>query len=189
MKPPRLGFAAFGLIAALVCMPVKAAPLFFNFDINFTTGPLSPQTFHGLFSVDSTDCSTSFICSGVFQPNSVSHTLLSFSVTIAGIAFSASSDTGFPNFPQITFNNLGAVTNINYDGLVGSGTNAREIELNFGIATWFNPFNTAFVVSQGNVVPRGQVPEPGTISLLAGALMVAFLLARRRKPRTISSSS
>ena len=130
MKPRRLGFAALGLIAALVCAPIKAAPLFFNFDINFTTGPLSPQTFHGSLSVDSTDCSTSFICSGVFQPNSVSHTLLSLSVTIAGIAFSASSDTGFPNFPQITFNSLGAITNINYDGLVGSGTNAREIELN-----------------------------------------------------------
>src|SRR5205814_937203 len=101
-------------------------------------------------------------------------------VTVRGLAFTMSSDSGFPSFPHVSFAS-GRLSFIDYDGLVSG----NELQL-FG--AFPPPGNTSpgpialFIPVSG---PSSQgalaIPEPGTMSLFAGALVAALALGRLRK--------
>jgi hypothetical protein len=90
-----------------------------------------------------------------------------------------SSDTGFPSFPHVTFAS-GRLSAIDYDGLV----NGNELQL-FG--SFPPPGNTSpgpialFIPASG---PSSQgalaIPEPGTMSLFAAALLAVLALRTRK---------
>src|SRR5262245_37629344 len=116
MKAVRIAVAVLGLLAAFFAGGVQAAPLSYGFVVTFDNGPLDNQVFRGSLSVDGDDCPGG-LCSGSFAPNSLARTLLSLNITVAGNAYTAASDTGFPAFPVATFN-AGRLFSIDFDGLV-----------------------------------------------------------------------
>jgi hypothetical protein len=180
MKLLRIVGAVLGLLVAAFAGAAHAAPIFYRFNVDFTSGPLSGKVFPGLITVDGNDCPGN-VCSGLFSPSDVSHTLLGLDVNVNGIAFLASSDTGFPAFPHITFAS-GRLSAIDYDGLV----NGNELQL-FG--SFPPPGNTSpapialFIPAAGFGSSQGIVaaPEPGTMTLFAGALVAALALGGLRK--------
>ena len=187
MKLLRIAGAVLGLLVAPLAGVANAAPLFYHFNVDFASGPLSGKVFPGLISVDGNDCPGN-VCSGVFSPNDVAHTLLGLDVNVNGIAFLASSDTGFPSFPHVSFAS-GALSFIDYDGVV----NGNELQL-FG--AFPPPGNTspgpiALFIPVSGASSQGIVaaPEPGTMSLLIGALVASLALGwlRKRKANVTGS--
>lgn len=179
MKLLGIAGIVLGLLIAPLAGVANAAPLFYYFNVDFASGPLSGHLFPLIITVDGNDCPGN-ICSGAFSPNDASHTLLGLDVNLNGIAFMASSDTGFPSFPHVSFAS-GRLSFIDYDGLV----NGNELQL-FG--AFPPPGNTspgpiALFISASGASSLGTVvvPEPGTMSLFAGALVAALALGRLRK--------
>ena len=99
MKLLRIAGAVLGMLFAPLASVAVAAPLFYHFNVGFASGPLAGNVDPGLITVDGNDCPGN-ICNGLFSPGDVAHTLLGLDITVRGIAFTASSDTGFPGFPH-----------------------------------------------------------------------------------------
>jgi hypothetical protein len=187
MKLLRIAGAVLGLLVAPLAGVANAAPLFYHFSVGFASGPLSGNAAQGLITVDGNDCPGN-VCNGQFSPNDVAHTLLGLDVNVNGIAFMASSDTGFPSFPHVSFAS-GRLSAIDYDGVV----NGNELQL-FG--SFPPPGNTspgpiALFIPVSGPSSQGVVaaPEPGTVSLFAGALVAALALAGLRKRKANLSGS
>jgi len=174
MKSLRIAVAAAGLFAAAFAAHVSAVPLPFNFGLHFNSGPLTGQTSFGTVTLDSNDCPAN-VCSGVFEPDLAARTLLSFNITVGGIAFSASSDTGFPQFPQVTFDPTGHFSFINFDGLVAG----NELTIFGSFAGNIPPVATFDPAVGLTSIGAAVVPEPGSLMLLAGGLLAAFGLRKR----------
>ena len=149
MKSLRIAAALIGLLSAVFAGPAPAAPFFYDFFVSFTTGPLSGQTFTGNISVDGNDC-PAHICTGTFAPNDPARTLLSLDITVGGVAFTASDDTGFDAFPRAGFDPFGQFNFLDYDGLVGgnelaifgnlrNGTAVAAFDPATGLQAWEPP--------------------------------------------------
>ena len=188
-KSLRVRVAAVGLLAAVFGGSAQAAPQFFNWFLHFTVGPLTGQDVRGTLSVDGSACPGG-ICMGMFTapPPATSHPLLSLNITVGGVPFTLANDTGFGSgFPDVTFNSLGQLSAIDYQGLVifnglpwtldTSGANIGEL-VAFYQGTVGNPTGGSRGVSIAQLLA---VPEPGTIPLLGAALIGLMLLARRHR--------
>jgi hypothetical protein len=176
IKSIRVAGAAVGLFCAVFAGATLAAPLFYDFFVHFTTGPLAGQTFTGDIAVDGNDCPGN-ICTGTFAPNDPARTLLSLDITVASVSFTASDDSGFDTFPRAGFDASGQFNFLDYDGLVGGNELAVFGNLRNGTAA------AAFDPATGltSLGTAAAAPEPGTVSLLGGALLAALALARRHK--------
>ena len=185
MKLLRIAGAVLGLLVAPLAGVANAAPIFYNFSVNFASGPLAGQHRPGVITVDGNDCPGN-ICSGTFSPGDVSHTLLGLDINVNGLAFMASSDTGFPTFPQISFN-TGALSFIDYDGRV----NGNELQLFGAFPPPGNPSPgpIALFIPVSGPASQGTVaaPEPGSMALFAGALMASLVWLRKRKANVAGS--
>jgi hypothetical protein len=191
MKASRLGAVILGILATALTGSVSAIPITYGYDIGFRSGPLTGQTFLGSLSVDGNDCPGG-VCRGTFDPTSVARTLLSFNITINGISFVMSDDTGFGSgpFPDVTFDTLGHLTQIDFQGQRISNGLPYTLDmtgLNLGVD--FAAFYQGTVGNPTSLVSIGlaqALPEPGTASLLAIALVgVAFA----RRTRVTGSST
>src|SRR5688500_16932591 len=92
-----------GLLLLMLLVPAarsEAAPIVYDFTVTFDDGLLDGQSFQGTFSLDGDDC-TGGICSGLFVPNDPAFTLLSFDITIDGVAFDITDDIGYPDLPGV----------------------------------------------------------------------------------------
>jgi hypothetical protein len=168
----RLHRIAAGLLCALLWTSAAAAPITFEFVVEWAAGPLEGSTDRGIVSADGDDCPGG-VCTGVFSPADPAGTLLELTIEVDGRVYDIAADLGFPTFPQVTFSGLGAITNIDYEGLVSE----RQLVLSGGVATYFPPS-----------FPGGpdrsfgffrQVSEPGSLALLGSALFLAPWLRRR----------
>jgi len=171
MNSLRNALAALGLLVAAFAGQASAAPIFFNFHVDFTGGPLNHQTFFGNFSVDGNDCPGN-VCTGNFTPANAAHTLLSFNITVAGSPFNLADD-GFTTVGLSS--NL--FTFVDYFGVNAAGNTLQILG---------NPTNpgaaAAFITAAGVTSPGiARVPEPGTLALLGGALVAALAFRARRK--------
>ena len=123
MKSLCVRVAAVGLLAAVFGGSAQAAPMFYNWYLDFTFGPLTGQEFRGTISVDGNACPGG-TCVGNFTspPPATSHPLLSLNITVGGVPFALANDTGFGSgFPDVTFNPLGQLSAVDYQGQVISG--------------------------------------------------------------------
>ena len=171
-----------GLVCAMLWASASAAPITFAFEVAWSAGPLAGTSNIGLVTVDGSDCPGG-ICTGVFTPDNAANTLLNFGIQVDGRSFAAGDDGLFPAFPEVTFSGFGDITDINYDALV----NGMNLVLFGGVATYFPPaFPGGPDRSFGFVTVIGQVGEPATAALLAGALLLAPWLRRRAARRTES---
>jgi hypothetical protein len=175
MKSLRLAVAAVGLLGSVFAAQVSAAPILFNFYVDFTAGPLNNQTFWGNLSVDSAGCPGG-ICSGQFHPlPTAPNTLLAFNITIAGSPFNLADDGA----TTVGFT-AGQLTFIDYFGVNAAG-NTLEIFGNPATQTAAAAFiNAAGVTSPGIAA----VPEPGTTALLGSALLAALAVGCLRRRDT-----
>jgi len=185
MKSLCVRVAAVGLLAAVFGGSAQAAPVFFNWYLDFQPanqggGPLSGREFRGTLSVDGDACATS--CNGVFRAMPPANTapLLSLDITVNGIPFTLTQDTGFgAGFPDVTIIN-GRLTQVDYQGVSGgfvldtSAANVGEL-VAFYQGTVGNPVPGTLSIA------RLAVPEPSTIPLLGAALIAVLLLARRNR--------
>lgn len=160
----------------------------FEFQVGFVTGALAGQSAGGSFVLADADCPGQ-VCSGLFTPAGAANsggptgTLLSFDITVAGTAFTAASDSGYPDFPHITLAD-DAITGI--DLLFDLGLPSLSIfafALTPGgplVAT--GTYNDAL----GNTSLVGsvtQIPEPAPALLIAGALAAGWSVRRRPAAR------
>jgi hypothetical protein len=153
----------------------EATPIFFNFALDFDSGPLDGQSFLGALSVDGNDCPGS--CNGLFTPDGVDGDLLSFDVTVSGIAFSITNDTVFPFKPEVQFAN-NTIAFVDSVLEIGAGT---ELDILFG--TLDEP-DVIFTLAAGeaSIGQFRQVPEPTGFALFAAGLAVLLgVVAQRRR--------
>jgi hypothetical protein len=191
MKSLRVRVAAVGLLVAVFGGSAQAAPLFFNWSLNFISGPLNGQKAGGTLSVDGNDCPGG-VCNGNFNPDSVAKTLLSLNISVSGINFALANDTGFGSgFPDVTFTN-GLLTGVDYQGVVSGAPLAPFAVLdtsgaNVGEVVAFYLSNTAIPgTPRAGSLSTGilRAPEPGTVPLLGAALIGVVLAWRRRVSQT-----
>jgi hypothetical protein len=185
MKSLRVGVAALGLLAGVLAGSAEAAPVIFGWDLFFTQGPLAGQDFRGTLSVNG--CPTSTTCSGNFAapPPATPLSLLSLNITVAGVAFAINNDTGFGSgFPDVTFDNSGHLSAIDYQGVVTVGANTFVLDTsdaNIGEnVAFYRGAVGAPIFGSVSIARLGVVPEPGTIPLLAAGVIGVLLAGRRR---------
>lgn len=185
MKSLRAGIAALGLLAGVMAGSAEAAPVTFGWDLFFTQGPLTGQDFRGTLSVNG--CPSSATCSGNFTtpPPATTLSLLSLNITVGGVAFAINNDTGYGSgFPDVTFDNFGRLSAIDYQGVVTVGGNTFVLDTsgaNIGEnVAFYRGALGAPVFGSLSVARLGVLPEPGTIPLLAAGLVVVLLVGRRR---------
>jgi hypothetical protein len=117
-------------------------------------------------------------------------------ITVGGVPFVLSDDTGFGGpFPDVTFDALGHLSQIDYQGqhsvggvpftldMTGSG---GGVNLGVDLAAFYQgPVGSP----QGLIsVGVAAVPEPGTASLLAAALLAIGFVWRRRAANDSATS-
>jgi hypothetical protein len=186
MKSLCVRVAAVGLLAAVFGGSAQAAPQFYNWYLDFTFGPLTGQEFRGTISVDGNACPGGR-CVGNFTapPPATSHPLLSLNITVGGVSFALANDTGFGSgFPDVTFNPLGQLSAVDYQGQVISGGLPYTLDTsgaNVGELVAFYQGTVGNPVGRTLSIARLGVPEPGTIPLLGAALIAVLLLARRNR--------
>ena len=170
----RLHRALGGLLGLLLWTSATAAPLTYEFHLNWSAGPLAGTIDVGHLVIDGDDCAGS--CSGVFSPGDAAATLLDLSIEVGGLLYTAIDDGLFPVFPQVTLS-AGHLVNIDFEALVGG----MQLVLFEGLATHFPPgFPSGPDRSFGFV---SFVPEPGTALLVASALLLVPALRRRSGER------
>lgn len=179
MRVRRVGLLCGLALSLAISGPATAAPIFFGFELDFTAGPLAGQTFSGTVSVDGDDCTAAGgLCDGVFFPNSLDHTLLSFDVTVDGVPFGITDDAGYPNFPLIEFDNdeivfvdFAALVDFDLLTIAGSTVNFHPADADTSVGVF---------VGGGRIE---QVPAPAGLALLAvGAAAIGVMAVRRRRP-------
>jgi hypothetical protein len=170
------------LLLALLVAPLgsaQAAPISFGFLLQFSSGPLSGQSFAGTFSVDGDDCAGP--CSGTFAPATDAKTLLSFDVTVGGTSFAMTDDLLYDSYPRVGFLN-DVVTSVDY----ASNDLPESLTIQFGLVSQERVvFSTGSETgtSTGTFHP-GQgppVPEPGTLTLLGLGLAGLAATSRRKQ--------
>jgi hypothetical protein len=182
MKSLRVGVATLGLLAGVLAGSAQAAPTLFFWNLDFTQGPLTGQDFQGTLSVNG--CGG--ICSGNFTtpPPATPLSLVSLNITVGGVAFAINNDTGFgTGFPDVTFDQSGHISAIDYQGVVTVGGNTFVLDTsgaNIGENVAFYRGALGAPVFGSLSIARLAVPEPGTIPLLGAALIGVFLVGRRR---------
>jgi len=92
----------------------EAAVLNYDFSVNVNSGSLSGQTFLGSFTVD--DSKLTGVGTERLNP---SNNGLSVSLNFNGTSLTSASDTGYPNFPFVEFDN-GSLVGLNWLPSIGS---------------------------------------------------------------------
>ena len=168
--------------ALSLAAPAVAVPIPFDFKVGFGSGPLAGTSAIGGFTVDSNDCPAS-ICSGAFTPGDPAHTLLGFQVTVAGLTFAATADSGYPAFPTVSLVN-NALTGLDFLADLA----LPSLSLSATVAAPGGPLAATGVYTDGagraSLVTSVQaIPEPETFTLLAAGMLVGLATVRRRLRR------
>ena len=153
----------------------EAAPILFNFTVDFDDGALAGRSFQGSFSVDGSDCPGG-ICDELFSPDDLAHTLLSFDVTIDGAPFDITADSLYPSGPFVQFS-AGNILLIYF-------SDSQLLPLLSILSSNVFFFDAVGTFSGGSVTNIQAVPEPATMTLLG--LGLAALGVRRWRQRKVS---
>ena len=186
----RRGFGIASLSLGLMAGSAQAALVRINFALDFSSGPLTGQTAFGNIDVAAQDCAGA-VCNGMFTPAGLANgiigatgSLLDFDVTVSGVRFNASSDDLFPDFPGIELTNS-VLTRIDFADFDGPPS-----LLIFGSANggWGGSYRDAayddsLIANVRQIGDAVLVPEPGSLLLVAGALLAALSTTRRRARR------
>ena len=184
MKSLRAGLAALGLLGVVFTGSAQATPTSYLWFLNFAQGPLAGQVAQGSLTVDGCGPVT---CNGLFTtpPPATPQSLLSLNITVGGIAFALTNDTGYGSgYPDVTFDGSGHISAIDYQGLVTVGGSTYVLDTsgaNIGENVAFYRGALGAPVFGSLSIARLAVPEPGTLSLLLGASLVGVFLAWRRQ--------
>lgn len=149
-------------VLLLLLVPVgraEAAPIFFDFTLEFTSGSLVGNSYQGSLSVDGADCTgIGGTCTGTFTEAGPLN-LLSFDVTVDGHAFSLANETA----PAQVFLFNDTIVNLFYvgvDGLSSLGIFSANDVI----------FSSDVNVAVGSLIGGGRqasvVPEPASMLLL-----------------------
>lgn len=180
-----IAFFLSGLLYFCVSIPSHAAAIF-EFDLMFSSGPVSGNTYTGLFSVDSFEGTglEGYAPEGTSLP--ISGTLLSLAVTIEGVEFNMEQDVEFPDAPTVGFFDgnlvvLGATLLIDDQALLRIVYVASAEEPINGVALVISEISDD--PSFGTLsIPRSVgIPEPELITLLSLGLPVLGIRKRRKE--------
>jgi hypothetical protein len=195
----RVGVVAAGVLIAALAGLAQAAPLFYSFELDFIAGPLNGEKDRGSISVDGNDCPLG-VCVGTFDPTNALDRLLSLNITVGGVPFAMTDDTGFGfgPYPSVVFDTGGHFSQIDYQGQRTFGGSSYVLDmtslsggiiLGKGLAAFYQGTadNPTSLVSTA----LARAPEPGTVPLLAVALIgMAWAWRRRasvRHPLTVDA--
>lgn len=165
----------------MLALPVnraEAAPIVFDFSVNFYYGVLYGQSFGGTLSVEGADCTgIGGACEGVFVPGGAgpAGNLLSLDITIDGVAFSL-ADSFSPL--SVFFDND---TPAFIEALLTEDTFTR-LELLATSAVFVAPgdYGLATVTFEGRPTP---MPEPASLALLGLGFASAGIMRLRQRRR------
>lgn len=152
-----------------------ASSVTYDFTVTATSGPLSGDVSSGSFSFDS----SAIIPGGI---NTGTHLLTALDFTWDGISYNAST----ANTGALGFNSSGALDVFCF----GNNSSSNDCEAVSGTGQWYVddiqfvytvPGDT-YVLGFGTVTfgPEQATPEPGTLGLLATAVLSGAGLVRRR---------
>lgn len=182
-----VGLASLSLSLGLPAGPAQAALVRINFALDFASGPLTGQTAFGNVDVDGQGCAGS-VCNGTFTPAGPANgilgatgSLLAFDVTVDGVHFSAANDDLFPDFPVIELVNS-VLTRIDFADFGGppSLTIFGSASGGWGGSYRDAAFDDSLIANVRQIGDAHLVPEPGSLMLVAGALLAALSATRRR---------
>ena len=165
-----------------------AATLTFQPDVNITTGTPSNVNF-GIFTLECTACLTDFVDAAVFDAFTFDLVITDQTDNVTGefvgtspggsVAFNASTLTIGWTPAQIGPGSSGALTG-------DFNTTFFDITLTSRIVAPNSGANVGQTTVQGGIdtgINISAVPEPGTLSLIGGGLIVLGLVRRRKNSR------
>jgi hypothetical protein len=188
----------------------QAGMLGFNFDLTFSSGPLTNQQYTGYMTLEGFEGKGTEVFSLSGSSPAASGKLLSFDISINGTSFGINDVIGSPDSPVVTMEDgelvgisLDALSTadlgIDYEGLSGSINSLAEYDeggdsglssgsVNYGTGTDANDAGdgdgqTGSLRSGSDVIGdmlTAQVPEPTVIALMTLGF-TGMTLARRRR--------